>query len=212
VAEQLALDQVLRDRAAVEHHERPGRARRVLVQRLGDQLLADAGLAADEHGGVALGQLLQAGEHLAHDDAAPDESGEAQARRERHLDRLAERLEAHPRGADRQHRPGRDIDVVDAQPAHEGAVGGVEIAQPVAALVEADLAVDAGDLRVAQLHVVAAARADADDRRLDVALEPGVGSGHHLDPASAHAHAGRLSVDVGDPGARAKVIDRHRVS
>ncbi len=50
VAEQLALDQGLGQRRAVERHEREGAARTVLVQGTREQLLAGAGLALDEHG------------------------------------------------------------------------------------------------------------------------------------------------------------------
>jgi hypothetical protein len=49
------------------------------------------------------------------------------------------------------------------------------------------------------MHVVAAARADADDRRLEVAHEPGVGAGGDLDPTAAQAQAGGAATDIGDP-------------
>jgi len=48
VSEQLALEEVLGDRGAVERHERPVLARRPRVQGLRDELLADARLARDE--------------------------------------------------------------------------------------------------------------------------------------------------------------------
>ena len=49
VAEELALEERLRERRAVDLHERPLRARRARVDRFGDDLLADAGLAEEEH-------------------------------------------------------------------------------------------------------------------------------------------------------------------
>ena len=49
VAEQLALDQLGRDRRAVELHERPVLALGVLVHRARDELLAGAVLAGDQH-------------------------------------------------------------------------------------------------------------------------------------------------------------------
>ena len=53
VAEELALEQLARDRGAVDRDERARRARRArLVDGARDQLLAGAGLAGDEHGRV----------------------------------------------------------------------------------------------------------------------------------------------------------------
>src|SRR5207249_378285 len=51
VAEQLALDQVGRDRAAVDREERKLLAPRQLVDRACRDLLAGAALAAQQHGG-----------------------------------------------------------------------------------------------------------------------------------------------------------------
>ena len=50
VAEELGLEQVRRDGGAVEDDERPCRARALLVERLGEELFAGAGLAFDEDG------------------------------------------------------------------------------------------------------------------------------------------------------------------
>ena len=55
VTEQLALEQRRRHRRAVDRDERLVAARRQVVKRAGDQLLAGAGLAGDQHGGVAVG-------------------------------------------------------------------------------------------------------------------------------------------------------------
>src|SRR5205823_1500853 len=52
VAEELALEQTGRNGRAVELHERPLAAPAELVDGAGDQLLARARLAADDHGGV----------------------------------------------------------------------------------------------------------------------------------------------------------------
>jgi hypothetical protein len=49
VAEQLALEQRLGDRAAVDRHEGPGGARAEPVDGVGGQLLAGAALAEDQH-------------------------------------------------------------------------------------------------------------------------------------------------------------------
>jgi hypothetical protein len=134
---------------------------------------------------------------------------EADPARQGELDRLAERLEAELGRPDGDRRAGRHVDVVDAQAGDEGAVGRVEIAQAIAALVEPDLAMQPGHPRVAQLDVVAAAGADADDRCLDVAAEPGVGAAQHVDAAAPDPHAGCVPVDVRDPRPGSEVIERH---
>src|SRR5262249_639896 len=52
VAEELALDEVERDRAAIDPDHRAGAARAQRVDRVRDELLPGAGLADEEHGGV----------------------------------------------------------------------------------------------------------------------------------------------------------------
>ena len=52
VAEELALEQLARQRGAVELDERALAARALLVDRARDELLAGAGLALDQHGAV----------------------------------------------------------------------------------------------------------------------------------------------------------------
>src|SRR5262249_41536585 len=66
VAEELALEQVLRDRAAVDRHEGHVLARRTLMDRARDELLADAALALDEHRGLEVGDLRDGAEDLRH--------------------------------------------------------------------------------------------------------------------------------------------------
>ncbi|MFN8096101.1 MAG: hypothetical protein U0599_28455 [Vicinamibacteria bacterium] len=68
VAEQLRLEEPLRDRPAVDRHERPLGPRTVAVDRAGDELLAGARLAGHQHrrvGGAGEGDLLVDGEHRA---------------------------------------------------------------------------------------------------------------------------------------------------
>ena len=66
VAEQLGLEQVLRDRRSVDRDERLGRARAVPVQCTRDQFLAAARLAGDQHGRMRLRQAADRAEHLLH--------------------------------------------------------------------------------------------------------------------------------------------------
>jgi hypothetical protein len=78
VAEQLALDELAADRGAVHRDERalaPGAA---LVERVCDELLPGAALAADEHGEVGLRDLLDRLEHALHRGARADQVLEAE--------------------------------------------------------------------------------------------------------------------------------------
>ena len=78
--EELAFQQVLRDGDTVDDLEGLVRAQAVGVDRAGDQLLARARLAADEHGGLGRGDPADRLVDLLHGAAAPDEgvaAGEA---------------------------------------------------------------------------------------------------------------------------------------
>ena len=63
VAEELGRDERRRDRGTIHGDERPGRARRSLVDRPGDELFAGAGLPGDQHGRFGRRDLRQVGEH-----------------------------------------------------------------------------------------------------------------------------------------------------
>ena len=78
VAEQLRLDQVLRDRGAVDLDERPLRPLAVVVDRVRDQLLAGAVLPLDQDVGVAAGDALHQLEHFVHLLALADDVAEAE--------------------------------------------------------------------------------------------------------------------------------------
>ena len=66
VAEQLALQHALGQGRAVDRHERPVGTRAEVVDRAGDQLLAGAAFAFDEHRGLGVGHLLDQPEDLLH--------------------------------------------------------------------------------------------------------------------------------------------------
>ncbi len=72
VAEQLALDELPRDRRAVHLHEGAVGARAEAVQGAGDKLLAGAALAGDEDRGLGGGDLLELPEEALDDRAAAD--------------------------------------------------------------------------------------------------------------------------------------------
>ena len=72
--EQLALEQVIRQRGAVHPHEGRVVARRVPVDRFGHPLLPRAGLALDQDGGVRGGHLVDDLEDFAHRGGIADEA------------------------------------------------------------------------------------------------------------------------------------------
>ena len=78
VAEQLALQNVLAQRGAVQGHEGLVLPRAVLVDGLGDQLLAGARLALDQHAGVGRGDAFQPLDHVVHLRAVADDALEAE--------------------------------------------------------------------------------------------------------------------------------------
>ncbi len=78
MAEQDALDQVLRDRAAVDGHERLRFAGALALDGAGDQLLADARFALDEDGDRRIGGAFAELDDPLHGLAAGDEVGEAE--------------------------------------------------------------------------------------------------------------------------------------
>jgi len=178
----MAFDQAERDRPAVDDHERAGGARAGLVDRLGDEPLAGAGLRLDEDGGVALGQPGNQREDATHRRAHADESAE--------LGRLAQRLrpvvvgglEAKRRLAGADERVGLEVDRLGAEPGDPGAVAAAEIAQEVAlgrggdgkvmprhgAVAEGDVVARRGadgELHVLARHVPSPSRARAEKTR-----------------------------------------------
>jgi hypothetical protein len=79
VAEQGGFQQVRRQRTAVDGHEHPLAARRVGVDGLGDEFLAGAGIAGDQDGRAAGGDLGHQVQLLDHALALADDIGEAVA-------------------------------------------------------------------------------------------------------------------------------------
>ena len=79
VAEELRLDDLARDRAAVQRHERPRAPRRVVVERVRDELLARPGLADEEDGRLRRGDDAELLEEALHGLADPEDRLEAEA-------------------------------------------------------------------------------------------------------------------------------------
>ena len=81
VAEEVRLEEVGRERAGVDRHERPGGARREPVERLRDELLAGAALADDEDRRARGRRLPDRLEDPLHRRRAADELAEVAAAR-----------------------------------------------------------------------------------------------------------------------------------
>ncbi len=113
VTEQVALDQRLGARAAVERDERPGLPRRVIVDAARHQLLAGAALAEEQHRRGRLRRALEDREHLAHRVRAAVEPAEMIAGRRRDRDRLVGGNQLHERLADAQRDARRRDDLAD---------------------------------------------------------------------------------------------------
>ena len=75
VAEELALDDGLGQRGAVDRDEGALGAARALVEGAGDELLARSALAGDEHGRLGARDSVYQGEELAHRGRAADDGG-----------------------------------------------------------------------------------------------------------------------------------------
>src|SRR5881397_4144984 len=78
VAEELALDQLLAERRTVHLDQRLRAPRAPVVERVRDQLLAGTAPAADQHGHVGVGDLVDGLEEPAHGRALPDDLLEAE--------------------------------------------------------------------------------------------------------------------------------------
>src|SRR5262249_50765537 len=128
VAEQCALDELAGDRTAVDDDEGPLAATRMVVDLLGDELLAGPGLALDEDGGVVWRDVAEQGEQTPHLDVAADQLAEGVGLGLIGLDRLLFRQKFDDRAADLDLRAERDRDLLEARALDEGAVGRAEIA------------------------------------------------------------------------------------
>ena len=76
VAEQLAFEQAFAEGAAVDADERAVAALAEAVDGVGDQLLAGAGFAEQQHRRAGAGHLPRGAEHLGHGGAGADDAGQ----------------------------------------------------------------------------------------------------------------------------------------
>ena len=206
VAEELALDEVLREGAAVDGDEGAAPARAGVVDRPGGELLAGAGLALEQDGDVGGGGELEHGEDLAHDQAGADQLAEAV--RAAGVDLQLVRLGLDPQGgaADPEGGAGGDLQGGQLRALVEGAVGAAEVLdQELTAGLGADPEVLARDAAVAEGEGAGAVAADGDggEAEGDGAAHVGAVDDDELaaDAAAAARVVGVLEGDRGDAGA-----------
>ncbi|MEJ7731634.1 MAG: hypothetical protein WKG00_20785, partial [Polyangiaceae bacterium] len=127
VAEELAGHQLARDGAAVDDHERPGGHGRAFVERARHQLLADAGLALDQHRGQRPFESGEDTEEAADGERGADDVAVDRPLELRHLrERVVVGLDGHGDRADLDAPAEREHHLLDALAVGVGAVPAAE--------------------------------------------------------------------------------------
>src|SRR5262245_19074845 len=126
VAEELTLEELLRDHAAVDRDQLAGATAR-FVDAFGGELFAGACLALDEHGEIARRDLLEKREGLTHRCARAEHATERCARRDVVLDRLGEGDEAQRALAQLHEHLARNDDLFHAHVAERRSVRRAEV-------------------------------------------------------------------------------------
>jgi hypothetical protein len=130
VAEELALDEARRHRAAVGDHEGLVRARASSMDRPREDVLADPALALHQDGEIGRRGLLQQREQVPHDGRDPDRPAELRRRARREVERLRVDRDRERRLADLERSVGGEGQVVDARCAEPRAVLASLVAEP----------------------------------------------------------------------------------
>jgi hypothetical protein len=165
VAEDGGLGELAGEGAAVEDDEGALGARGLVVEGAGDQLLAGAGLAADEHAHVGGGDALEHGVDLAHGGAAAEQAPKW-SRPESGTWTSSSARKAIAVLPSRIGHAGLDPGLLDADAVDEAAVGAAEVAQEHAGGADEELGVQAGDRGVGEDEVVDGAAADGEAGRV----------------------------------------------
>jgi hypothetical protein len=162
VPEELALEEGLREGAAVDGDEGLVAPRGEVVDGAGGELLAGSGLAFEEHGDVAVGGELEHGEGLAHHQALAHQLAAAARARGGDLQRAGDGDDAHEAAAELERGPERDAGLVDVGALVEGAVGGVVVGEGEAPGGGPHGDVAAGDAVVGEAELAGGVGADGD--------------------------------------------------
>ena len=181
VAEQLRLDEILGDGGAVEDLERLAGARAVLVEDVGHQVLAGAGLTDDDHRQLRVGHALDGGVDLTHPGGRADQGTHVVDGRQVDGRGFTERLEADLGTAESKAGRRGQVEAADAMRADERAIGRFEIDEEEPTLLVVDARVKAGHGAIGDHEIIGACRPDLHlrlSKRLTVAA---VGPLAHLE-------------------------------
>src|SRR5262249_53549113 len=162
----------------IEDDERTCAPRTLFVHRLGDELLAGAGLALDEDGVVESRNALEQREDEPHRNASAEQATKALPRRELELDDVGEHAHADRRVADDQGRVGARVGVAYPDPIERRSIAAPGIDDPDAGRFDAQGQVVSADGAVEEAEVHVPARTDADLMAGEVGCLPGVGAGY----------------------------------
>ncbi len=215
VAEELALDERVAHRAAVDDDERLALSRRVLDDGAREDVLAGARLALEEHGALGRRDALEHAEDAAHGEALPERGPEARLLAREDLGFRRGRAERDLDLADLEHGARREERVRDARAVDARAVRRAEIAHADCVALSHELAVVARDRvvsedevvvvrlaearAIAELDLRALARAREDHERERAARERETARRARLDWGVAHRAASAASIDVLPP-------------
>jgi len=213
VAEQLALDHALGQRPAVDRHEGPAAARRGLVDRTRQELLAGAALGLDQHVALVRGEVAHGLQHPAHGRGLRDHALQRRAPAELALELAVAHAQAPPRerALERLHHPARIgeglLEVVERAGAHardHGVDAGVaghhddlgvgpalaQLAQQLEPRRLAQPQVEQHDLRLLRELSAHQAHVAGLEHRIAAALELAAESAHDRRLVVRHQHAG----------------------
>ncbi|HVH41971.1 MAG TPA: hypothetical protein VM925_06490 [Labilithrix sp.] len=176
VSEELALDQIWRDRATVEGDERTARTMRARMDRVDEDVFANAALALDEDAHVGPRRALEQREEVTHRGRFADSLPEARVWAERKQHRCGLDVEGERRSSDDQRGRLREDDVIDAERADPRSVGAPEVPDVDTVAAEGQPNMLARDRVVGQAEVGARACPDDERRALDARQTSRVGT------------------------------------
>jgi hypothetical protein len=164
VSEELGLDEIGAERAAVDHDERPVFSRARFMDAAREHVLPGSCFAEQQDGHVVRRGPLQQVEDGAHRDRRADHAPEPVRVGEPDLDTAIGRRKLQVRRATGEGRPRLDVHFTDLQPRSKGSVLGAEVLEKEAMPVDEDLRVMPAHRLVVEDQVVVRRGADAQPR------------------------------------------------